>query len=113
QVQVAPADRFFSYKQYLDGNGELIDPFVMKIIAKCMIRNKPDSYCQAHEIETRGISLLVSDLVDLYAVYGVADAARPGNGARRGQGTGALMRPFHESKVSVLWRALSSLFRKG
>ena len=44
--EVAPADRFFSYKHYLDGNGELVDPNVMLIIAKCMIRNKPDSYCQ-------------------------------------------------------------------
>ncbi len=69
-MDVAPANRFFSYKQYLDGNGDLIDPFVMKIIARCMIRNKPDSYCQAHEIETRGISSLVSDLVDLYSIYG-------------------------------------------
>ena len=33
-VEVAPANRFFSYKHYLDGNGDLIDPFVMKIIAQ-------------------------------------------------------------------------------
>ena len=39
---MAPADRFFSYKHYLDGNGELIDLAVMRIIAKAMIRNKPD-----------------------------------------------------------------------
>ncbi len=32
--QLAPEDRFFSYKHYLDGNGELIDPAVMLIIAK-------------------------------------------------------------------------------
>jgi serine/threonine protein kinase len=83
-VHVAPADRFFTYKHYLDGNGELIDPQVMRILARCMIRNKPDSYCQAHEIETRGISLLVQDLIDLYSLYGF----RPGSGstqlARRG-----------------------------
>ena len=60
QPEVAPADRFFCYKHYLDGNGELIDPNVMLIIAKCMIRNKPDSYCQAHDLDTRGIS----DVVD-------------------------------------------------
>jgi hypothetical protein len=29
-----------------------------------MIRNKPDSYSQAHDVETKGISLLVQDLID-------------------------------------------------
>lgn len=77
QPEVAPADRFFSYKHYLDGNGELIDPNVMLIIAKCMIRNKPDSYCQAHDLETRGVSDLVSDLINLYSLYGFSPGARP------------------------------------
>jgi serine/threonine protein kinase len=81
---VAPADRFFTYKHYLDGNGDLIEPHVMKIIAKCMIRNKPDSYCQAHDVETRGISVLVQDLIDLYAVYGFHPAAGSTQMARRG-----------------------------
>jgi serine/threonine protein kinase len=112
QVEVAPADRFFSYKQYLDGNGDLIDPYVMKIIAKCMIRNKPDSYCQAHEIETKGISELVSDLIDLYSAYGVSSSARAGNIARRFQGTGALLRPFHQSRLTLWWRAMATLFRR-
>jgi serine/threonine protein kinase len=76
-AEVAPADRFFTYKHYLDGNGELIDSHVMRIIARCMIRSKPDSYCQAHEIETRGISDLVQDLLDLYTIFGVHPAARP------------------------------------
>jgi serine/threonine protein kinase len=75
--EVAPADRFFSYKHYLDGNGELIDPNVMRIVAKCMIRNKPDSYCAAHDVETTGISDLVQDLIDLYTLFGVHPAARP------------------------------------
>jgi serine/threonine protein kinase len=81
---VAPADRFFSYKHYLDGNGDLIEPHVMKIIARCMIRNKPDSYCQAHDVETRGISMLVQDLIDLYAVYGFHPAAGSTQMVRRG-----------------------------
>jgi len=75
--EVAPADRFFSYKQFLDGNGELIDPNVMLIIAKCMIRNKPDSYCQAHDLETKGISDIVADLINLYSLYGFQPGARP------------------------------------
>jgi serine/threonine protein kinase len=76
-AEVAPADRFFSYKHFLDGNGELIDPNVMLIIAKCMIRNKPDSYCQAHDLDTRGISDVVADLINLYSLYGFQPGARP------------------------------------
>ena len=73
---VAPADRFFSYKHYLDGNGELIDLQVMRIVGKAMIRNKPDSYCQAWDINTTGISDFVADLVHLYSEYGVDASAR-------------------------------------
>jgi serine/threonine protein kinase len=82
---VAPADRFFTYKHYLDGNGDLIERQVMKIVAKCMIRNKPDSYCQAHDIETKGISDLVQDLIDLYALYGFHPAAGGTQLTRRGR----------------------------
>ena len=76
-IELATEDRFFSYKHYLDGNGELIDPMIMMIIAKAMIRNKPDSYCQAHDLETRGISDLVADLINLYSLYGFSPGARP------------------------------------
>ena len=65
-----PSDSFFSYKPFLDGNGDLIEPSVMRVIAKCMIRNKPDSYCQAHDLNTTGIQDLVRELIDLYALYG-------------------------------------------
>ena len=51
RVEVAPEDRFFSYKQYLDGGGELIDKEVMYIIARAMIRNKPDSYCMSWDLQ--------------------------------------------------------------
>ena len=73
---LAPDDRFFSYKHYLDGNGELIDPAVMAIIGKAMIRNKPDSYCQCWDLRTTGISELVDDLYSLYMRYGVDPSAR-------------------------------------
>ena len=76
QTVLAPADRFFSYKHYLDGNGDLIDQQIMRIIAKAMIRNKPDSYCQAWDVSTRGISDFVADLVRLYSDYGVDASAR-------------------------------------
>jgi len=74
--EMAPADRFFSYKHYLDGNGELIDLAVMRIVAKAMIRNKPDSYCQAWEIDTHGVSDFIGDLLTLCAEYGVDERAR-------------------------------------
>ncbi|MCG8418552.1 MAG: protein kinase [Proteobacteria bacterium] len=69
--QLAPENRFFSYKHYLDGNGELIDPAVMLIIAKAMIRNKPDSYCTAWDLQTDGVSQFVHDLLSLYVRFGV------------------------------------------
>ncbi|HEU4539165.1 MAG TPA: protein kinase, partial [Polyangiaceae bacterium] len=105
-AEVAPADRFFSYKHYLDGNGELIDRNVMYVIARCMIRNKPDSYCVAHDVETRGVSDVVRDLIELYALAGVDPAARPAQLSRRGpdgvQG-GAFGRWVNRSGNRVRW----------
>ena len=112
-VNVAPADRFFSYKHYLDGNGDLIDPQIMSIIAKCMIRNKPDSYCQAHDVETTGISDFVQDLVDLYAIYGLTPGAGSTQLARRGHpsiGGGRLLvrMGMHLRRI---WAMIAGLFR--
>src|SRR5690606_36212538 len=64
-VQLAPDDRFFTYTHYLDGNGELIDWAIMLVIAKAMIRNKPDSYCTSWDLRTTGIQQLVHDLLSL------------------------------------------------
>ena len=75
-VELAPEDRFFTYKHYLDGNGELIDPVIMMIIAKAMVRNKPDSYCTSWDLRTTGISQMVNDLISLYVHYGVDPSAR-------------------------------------
>ncbi|HZS37648.1 MAG TPA: hypothetical protein VFF06_12515, partial [Polyangia bacterium] len=100
--EVAPADRFFSYKHYLDGNGELIDKEIMKIIAKAMIRNKPDSFCQAWDISTTGISDFISDLIRLYGDYGVDASARPAYLGRYSQ----MRKP-----PGVLKRFWQSLFR--
>jgi hypothetical protein len=76
RVEVAPEDRFFSYKQYLDGGGNLIDKEVMCIIARAMIRNKSDSYCQAWDLRTTGISQMVRELMTLYVRFGVNPSAR-------------------------------------
>jgi serine/threonine protein kinase len=102
-LDMAPSDPFFSYKHYLDGNGELIDLDVMRIIAKCMIRNKPDSYCQTHDLDTRGASELVRDLANLYAIHG---AVRPSHVAHR-------VGPPKASNAGAFrraWRTLSRVF---
>jgi serine/threonine protein kinase len=114
-TEVAPADRFFSYKHYLDGNGELIDPNVLLIVAKCMIRNKPDSYCQAHDLETRGASELVQDLIDLYSLFGVHPSARPTHLARRNASQrGALKLGLDRvgTRLRWAWLSFAALFRK-
>ncbi len=78
-VQLAPEDRFFTYKHYLDGNGELIDWAIMLIVAKSMIRNKPDSYCNSWDLRTTGIQPLVNDLLSLYVHFGVDPSVRFGS----------------------------------
>ena len=77
-VEIAPEDRFFTYKHYLDGNGELIDWTIILIVAKAMIRNKPDSYCTSWDLNTTGISQFVHDLLSLYVHFGVDPAVRLG-----------------------------------
>jgi serine/threonine protein kinase len=77
-VEIAPEDRFFTYKHYLDGNGELIDWPIMLIVAKAMIRNKPDSYCMSWDIQSNGVQALVADLMSLYVHYGVDPSVRMG-----------------------------------
>ncbi len=108
QPEVAPADRFFSYKHYLDGNGELIDPNVMLIIGKCMIRNKPDSYCQAHDLDTRGVSDLVTDLINLYSLYGFSPGARPTHLVHRTTTKKGNLKVG--SSLMRMWQSILSLF---
>src|SRR6188508_630508 len=95
--ELAPEDRFFSYKHYLDGNGELIDPMIMMIIAKAMIRNKPDSYCLSYDLRTTGISAMVHDLLSLYIQYGIDPSARiayGNDGYNAPKKSGAMRRAF-------------------
>ena len=75
-ADLAPSDRFFTYKHFLDGNGELIDPVIMMIIGRAMIRNKPDSYCQSWDVRTQGVTAMVRDLIALYRHYGMDPALR-------------------------------------
>jgi serine/threonine protein kinase len=94
---LAPEDRFFSYKHYLDGNGELIDPMILMIIAKAMIRNKPDSYCLSYDLRTTGISAMVHDLLSLYVAYGIDPSARiaySNDGYQAPKRGGAMRRAF-------------------
>jgi serine/threonine protein kinase len=110
-TDVAPADRFFTYKHFLDGNGELIDPNVMRIIAKCMIRNKPDSYCQAHDVDTRGVSDLVGDLIGLYTLFGVHPSARPPQLSRMGGSHAAAGVGMTRFRNRLRW-FFASMFRR-
>ena len=100
---LAPEDRFFSYKHYLDGNGELIDPMILIIIAKAMVRNKPDSYCLSHDLKTPGISSMVHDLLSLYVHYGIDPSARL-----------AYQHDSYErpKRTSVMKRAFDKIFKK-
>ena len=100
---LALEDRFFSYKHYLDGNGELIDPTILIIIAKAMVRNKPDSYCASWDLRTTGISQMVHDLFSLYVHFGVDPSARL---AYQNENYAAPKKP------SGMRRAWDRLFRK-
>lgn len=102
-VELAPEDRFFSYKHYLDGNGELIDPAVMLIIAKAMIRNKPDSYCTSFDLATNGVSQFVHDLLSLYVRYGVDPSAHVTYDADQGE---------FKQKQGLMGRTFDRLFRR-
>ena len=87
----------------------------MLVIAKCMIRNKPDSYCQPHELDTRGISDLVADLIGLYATYGMHSAARPSTLVARGKVRRNLMK-MRLDRVSErfhrMWLAIRRIFSR-
>ena len=102
--ELAPEDRFFSYKHYLDGNGELIDPLILMIIAKAMIRNKPDSYCLSYDLRTTGISAMVHDLLSLYVQYGIDPSARIAYGNDTYSGS--------QKKSGAMRRAFDKLFKK-
>ena len=105
RAQMAPEDRFFSYKQYLDGEGQLIDKEVMYVIARAMIRNKPDSYCMAWDLQTTGISSMLRDLNALYLRFGVNPSAR---GAYQRIGFLAARRSW----LGRAWDSLAGLFRR-
>ena len=72
------------------------------IIAKAMIRNKPDSYCLSYDLRTTGISAMVHDLLSLYLAYGIDPNARiayAGGGAS-------------DKKQGGLRRAFDKIFKK-
>jgi serine/threonine protein kinase len=105
QPVLAPADRFFSYKHYLDGNGELLDKEILKVIAKAMIRNKVDSYCQAWDVTTPGISAFVNDLRRLYGGFGAYMPTRPGMLAGSSVGVGS---PRQVGGLGAWWRSIKA-----
>jgi serine/threonine protein kinase len=105
-------DRSFAYRHYFDGNGELIHYSVMAIIARSMIRNKRDSYCQSYDLETAGITTMVRDLTNLYLLYGINMVPRGyplGGGAR--QGTLAWYGARGGEAISRMYTSVASMLR--
>jgi hypothetical protein len=76
-----------------------------------MIRNKPDSYCQAHDLETRGISDVVADLINLYSLYGFQPGARPTHLVHRTNARKGALKGRVGSRLRVMWLSFLSLFR--
>jgi hypothetical protein len=69
----------------------------MMIIAKAMIRNKPDSYCLSYDLRTTGISAMVHDLLSLYIAFGIDPSARiaySNEGYSAPKKSGAMRRAF-------------------
>jgi len=111
QPVLAPADRFFSYKHYLDGNGELIDKNIIKVIAKAMIRNKGDSYCQAWDVMTDGISAFVNDLKGLYGNFGTYMPTRPGILVHSSSAAVQAAKAAGAGRIARFWRELVDRLR--
>jgi len=65
------------------------------------IRNKPDSYCMSHDLETTGISAMVHDLLSLSMMYGVDPNARLARSATHYQ---------PPKKAGPMRRAIDKLF---
>jgi serine/threonine protein kinase len=64
------------YQHLLDGKDTPIPFEVMRVVARCMIRNKTDSYCTSNDLETTAISQLIRDLVALYPQAGIEATIR-------------------------------------
>lgn len=78
----------FRYQHFLDASDEPIPFEVMRIVARCMIRNKDDSYCASNDLETTAITDVVRDLIALHTRFGApviaarsAHLANPSRGA--------------------------------
>jgi hypothetical protein len=67
-------DRMFPYQHFNDGNGETIPLEIMSVIMRCMIRGKIDSYYNL-QTDDDGITQMVRDLVNLYAILGLRPTA--------------------------------------
>ena len=80
----------------------------MYIIAQAMIRNKPDSYCQAHDLETRGVVGARHRPHQLYSLYGFSPGARPTHLVHRTTARKNNLKVG--SSVRRMWQAFQGLF---
>ena len=80
---------------------------VMRVIARCMIRNKTDSYCQAFDLDTTGIQDVVRELADLYTIFGERAGTRAFSKAR-----GTLVPKSEWRATGFVRRLLGRLLRR-
>ncbi len=99
----------FRYQHFLDANDEPIPFEVMRIVARCMIRNKEDSYCASDDLDTTAITDVVRDLLALHSGFGLAPvvAARVVH-VRSGASRGALAR-YGVQASSAITRAFGAV----
>ena len=74
-AESAPGDMMFPYQQFTDGTGAPIPIEIMTVIARAMIRNKADSYCQGWDLDTTGVTTMLRDVVALYGLLGLRPTA--------------------------------------
>jgi serine/threonine protein kinase len=100
----------FRYQHFVDANEEPIPFDVMRIIARCMIRNKPDSYCTSNDLETTVITEVVRDLVGLHSRFGLMPAVTTPGIHRHavvpyGKGARAVVARVYEALVALLGKS--------
>jgi serine/threonine protein kinase len=101
----------FRHRHFLDGNDEPIPFDVMRIITRCMIRDKVDSYCASNDLQTTAITKVVRDILALQAGFGVSRGIVAESPRARANGW-SLTLARSTSAVSKAYKALLRLLRR-
>ncbi len=100
----------FRYQHFCDANDEPIPFEVMRIVARCMIRNKDDSYCASNDLDTTAITDVVRDLIALHSRFGLSPAVAARTALRAGPSRSGLAR--YRINLSRAYDALVALVRR-